>query len=110
MIICIIIFSSLGALTGFLSFSWDTQSSISNFIIVPISLLSGTFFSIDTLDKNFSFLFNFNPFYYLVTGFRNSFYSDIELSVFNDFYILFLLFLIFIITLYVFKKGFRVIN
>ena len=43
----IIIFSSVGALTGFLSFTWDIQSSISNFFIVPISFFSGTFFPIN---------------------------------------------------------------
>ena len=39
-----LIFSSLGSIIGFLFFTWDTQSSVSNFFIVPISFLSGTFF------------------------------------------------------------------
>ena len=110
LILCIIIFSSFGALTGFLSFNWDSQSSISNFIIVPIGFFSGTFFSIRNIDKNFVFLLEFNPFYYLVSGFRSSFNYNNKISIYNDLYILITTFIIIFISLYVFKKGFRVIN
>ena len=56
LLLCILIFSSLGALTGFLSYSWDSQSTVSNFFIVPISFLSGSFFNINTIDNNYSFI------------------------------------------------------
>ena len=61
-----LIFSSIGSIIGFLFFTWDIQSSVSNFIIVPISFLSGTFFSIQAIDAKWMFLFKINPFYYLV--------------------------------------------
>ena len=47
-----LIFSSIGSIIGFLFFTWDIQSSISNFIIVPISFLSGTFFLYMQLIQN----------------------------------------------------------
>jgi len=45
----IVFFSSVGSVVGFLSYRWDTQSTISNFFISPINFLSGTFFSVNSL-------------------------------------------------------------
>lgn len=108
--ITIIIFSSLGAVTGFLSFTWDIQSSISNFFIVPISFLSGTFFSIKTINPDWQFLFKYNPFYYLVNGFRSSFIIDFKINFFSQLYILVILFIVLIISIYIFNKGYKVIT
>lgn len=110
LIIGIIIFSSFGAVTGFLSNNWDTQSSISNFFIMPISFFSSNFFSISALDDNFKFLFLYNPFYYLVNGFRNSFYNDFEKTFSSSIYIEIVCLITLIISLYIFKKGYKVIN
>ena len=108
--ICIIIFSSLGAVVGFLSFTYDIQSSISNFFIIPITFLSGTFFSIEAIDKNFHFFFKLNPFYYLVNGFRSSFISGYEINIFNDICILIILLISLLLSIFIFKKGYKVIN
>ena len=109
--ICILIFSSLGALTGFLSFTWDIQSSISTFFIVPISFLSGTFFSIDIINEKFIFLFKYNPIYHLVSGFRSSLNNNFyEVDIYSNIYIIIFLFIIILISLFVFNKGYRVIN
>ena len=107
--ICVVIFSSLGALTGFLSYTWDVQSSISNFFIVPLSFLSGTFFSIDSVDEKFIFLFKYNPIYYIVNGFRSSFY-DSNIHFYHNVYIVFLLILVLSISLYIYNRGYKVIN
>ena len=76
-----LIFSSIGSIIGFLFFTWDIQSSVSNFIVVPISLLSGTFFSIHAINPKWIFLFKINPFYYLIKKFRESFYEDQGLNI-----------------------------
>tara|TARA_B100001540_G_C15721384_1_gene603236 strand:- start:638 stop:1204 length:567 start_codon:yes stop_codon:yes gene_type:complete len=109
MIICILIFSSLGALTGFLFFTWDVQSTISNFIVLPISFLSGTFFSIELVEQKFLFIFQYNPIYYLVNGFRSSFNSNYELNIYYNLFLLTLAFLIILFSMFIFKKGYRVI-
>ena len=106
----IIIFASLGALTGFLSFTWDIQSSVSNFFIIPISFFSGTFFPIDSLDERWQFIYRYNPFYYLVHGFRSAFDDKINLSLFNDIYILTIAFIFFLCAIYIFHKGYKVIS
>ena len=47
-----LIFGSMGAIVGFLSYSWETQQGLFNFFITPVSLLSGTFFSISSIENN----------------------------------------------------------
>ena len=108
--IIIVIFSSLGAVTGFLSFTWDVQSTISNFFILPVSFFSGTFFSIESIDINWRFIFEYNPFYYLVNGFRSSFIESYKITFFNNLYIVFIFFIVFILSIFVFKKGYKVIK
>ena len=105
----IIIFSSLGALTGFLSFTWDVQSTVSNFFIVPISFFSGTFFTINSLSVKWHFIFNYNPFYFLVNGFRGAL-NNKNLNIENEIYILILTSVIFFFTLFIFQKGYKVID
>lgn len=110
LLITIIIFSSLGAITGFLSFTWDAKSLVSDFFIMPISFLSGTFFTINSIEMEWQFLFKYNPFYFLVNGFRSAFIDTYRLNLFENFYIFFIFLLVFIISVYIFKKGFKVIS
>ena len=109
LIIAIIIFSSIGAVTGFLSFTWDTQSTVSNFFIVPVSLLSGTFFSIDSLDNQWKKIFEYNPFYHLVSGFRGSFFESNILYTNTDIITAMITIFIFLLSLFIFNKGYKVI-
>ncbi len=110
LVICILIFSFLGALIGFLSFTWDTQSTFSTFIISPVSFLSGTFFSINSLPEKYKFILLYNPFYHIVEGFRSSFINQKNDLYIFDFYILFILTIVILFTLYIFKIGYRVIQ
>ena len=109
LVISIIIFSSIGAVTGFLSFTWDAQSTVSNFVIVPISLLSGTFFSIDSLDNQWKIIFEYNPFYHLVSGFRGAFMENSILNANTDILVTMIAILTFLISLFIFNKGYKVI-
>ena len=109
MLSVIIIFSSLGALIGFVSFTWDFKSAIDNFFIVPISLFSGTFFPIKALDPAWEKVFSYNPISHIVNGFRGAF-NNKEINSHNDIYIILTVGIFFIITLLIFKKGYKVIN
>ena len=104
-----LIFSSIGSIIGFLFFTWDTQSSISNFIIVPISFLSGTFFSIHVIDPKWMFLFKINPFYYLVNKFRLSFYDEYYINIKEESFLFFFSLIFLIISIFIYKKGYRTI-
>ena len=104
-----LIFSSIGSIIGFLFFTWDIQSSVSNFIIVPISLLSGTFFSIHAINPKWIFLFKINPFYYLIKKFRESFYEDYGINISEELFLVFFSLFFLIISIFIYKKGCRTI-
>ena len=109
LILTSLIFSSLGAIVGFLFYTWDLQQSIYNFIVIPISLLSGTFFSINSVNLKWFLLFEINPFYQLVNNFRQSFKNEQYINYNEEMLILFVSFLILLISIIVFKKGYKVI-
>ena len=96
-------------MTGFLAYTWDIQSTVSNFVIVPISFFSGTFFPINSLNEKWQFIFKYNPFYYFVHGFRGAFIDDIKINLFNQIYILIIVCIFFLSALYIFQKGYKVI-
>ena len=105
-----IFFGSIGAITGFLSYTWDAQQSIFNFFIVPISLLSGTFFSVDVIHESWKNIFLLNPFYHLISNARKSFENEQIYDFQLDVLIIILVFTMVCISLYIFKKGYRVID
>jgi ABC-2 type transport system permease protein len=65
------------ALLGFLSSIWaekfDHNAAVTNFVIAPLSLLSGTFYVIDNLAPAFQAVSRANPFFYIISGFRFGF-------------------------------------
>ena len=85
------------------------QQSFFNFIISPISLLSGTFFSVDVVESDWQSVFTSNPLYHMVSNLRKSFENNQSYNFDDDILLLILIFIIVYITLYIFKKGYRVI-
>ena len=67
-----------GVVTGVWSQSFDQLSAITNYIITPLAFLSGTFYSIRHLPAFWYHLCHFNPFFYMIDGFRYAIvgYSD----------------------------------
>lgn len=70
LIMAALLLSLLGILTGIMSESFDQMSAVTNYIITPLSFLSGTFFSIKNLPPILYKLSHFNPFFYIIDGFR----------------------------------------
>lgn len=68
----------IGLLTAIRSQSFDQLSAITNYIITPLSFLSGTFYSIRQLPEFWYKVCHLNPFFYMIDGFRYSFtdYAD----------------------------------
>ena len=106
----IIFFSSLGSLVGFLAYRWDTISTVSNFFVSPINFLSGTFFFFFSLPENIKYILLYNPYYYLITYFRDSFYVKGEVNYYLNLIIFIFVFSSLLITAYVFHKGYKVIK
>jgi len=68
----------MGVLTGVWSQTFDQLSAITNYIITPLSFLSGTFYSVKSLPQFWHMVCYFNPFFYMIDGFRYALtdYSD----------------------------------
>ena len=63
----------LGLLTSIWAEKFDHAAAVTNFIVAPLSLLSGTFYSVDKLAPSFQALSHANPFFYAISGFRYGF-------------------------------------
>lgn len=63
-------FALIGTLTGVLSLHWEGMMVTMNFFITPLSILSGTFYTLDQLPPSWAYLAIWNPVWYLVDGFR----------------------------------------
>ena len=72
------------ALLGFLSSIWaekfDHNAAVTNFVIAPLSLLSGTFYVIDNLAPAFQAISRANPFFYVISGFRFGFLGQSDIG------------------------------
>ena len=76
-----LVMGSLGIIVGLYADKFDQMSKVTNFIIVPLSFLSGTFYSIDKLPYFLKVLSNYNPFFHMIDGFRYSFIGQLDGSV-----------------------------
>ena len=63
----------LGLITSVWAEKFDHAAAVSNFVVAPLSLLSGTFYSIDALSPVFRGISHANPFFYVISGFRYGF-------------------------------------
>ena len=75
------------ALIGLLASIWaekfDHNAAITNFVIAPLSLLSGTFYVINNLSPVFQAISRANPFFYLISGFRFGFLGQSDIGDHN---------------------------
>jgi ABC-2 type transport system permease protein len=69
--------SMLLAFSGLITSIWaekfDHAAAVTNFVVAPLSLLSGTFYSIESLSPLFQAISHANPFFYVISGFRYGF-------------------------------------
>ena len=70
----------LGLLTSIWAEKFDHNAAITNFIVAPLSLLSGTFYVIDNLAPVFQIISRFNPFFYVISGFRYGFLGQSDIG------------------------------
>ena len=103
------ILSSLGIIVGLWADKFDHMASATNFIIVPLSFLSGTFYSIDRLPGILKSISEMNPFFYIIDGFRYGFLGASDGSVmFGFFYLTILSCLSWFAAFILFKKGYKI--
>ncbi|ATW05073.1 multidrug ABC transporter permease [Sphingopyxis sp. BSNA05] len=73
--------SLLGVLTSIWAEKFDHAAAVSNFVVAPLALLSGTFYSIDRLSPAFQAVSHVNPFFYAISGFRYGFLAEADSPV-----------------------------
>ncbi|NTZ41771.1 ABC transporter permease [Altererythrobacter sp. SALINAS58] len=80
--------SAMLALLGLLASIWaekfDHNAAVTNFVIAPLSLLSGTFYVIDNLAPVFQTISRLNPFFYVISGFRFGFLGESDIGNTNE--------------------------
>jgi ABC-2 type transport system permease protein len=68
-----LLLSFLGLLTSLWADKFDHAAAVTNFVVTPLSLLSGTFYSVRQLAPTFRAVSHANPFFYVISGFRAGF-------------------------------------
>jgi ABC-2 type transport system permease protein len=69
------ILATLGLIAGIWADKFDQLAAFQNFIIVPLTFLSGVFYSIQTLPPFWQLMSHVNPFFYMIDGFRYGFFG-----------------------------------
>jgi ABC-2 type transport system permease protein len=72
--------ASLGVVAGLWAEKFDQMATFQNFIIVPMTFLSGVFYSLHSLPPLWLQISRFNPFFYLIDGFRFGFFGQSDVS------------------------------
>lgn len=76
------IMGGVGMTAGILADKYDHLAAFQNFIIIPLTFLSGVFYSIHALPEFWQVFSHFNPFFYMVDGFRFGFFNQSDVSVY----------------------------
>ena len=103
------ILGSLGFIAGLWAEKFDHTATVTNFIITPLSFLSGVFYSIDKLPNFFQAISHVNPFFYMIDGFRYGFLGNSDGSVnVGLIYLTILSIVMWYIAFFLYKKGYKI--
>ena len=96
-------------LAGIISEKYDHLAAFQNFVIMPLTFLSGVFYSIHALPEVWQIVSHFNPFFYMVDGFRYGFFGQSDISIYMSLVVtsLFLI-LVTAINLILLHKGVKI--
>ena len=99
---------TMGVMVGIWADKWDQQQGITNFIVLPLTFLSGTFYSISRLPEFWQNFALINPFFYNIDGMRYAFIgqSDNQL-LFGGTILILLNTCLFFLCYLMFKKGYK---
>ena len=71
---------TLGLIAGLWADKFDQMAAFQNFLIMPMTFLSGVFYSLHSLPQFWQQVSHFNPFFYLIDGFRYGFFGQSDVS------------------------------
>ncbi len=103
------ILGALGFVAGLWSEKFDHMASVTNFLIVPLSFLSGTFYSIEKLPLILQKISAINPFFYIIDGFRYGFIGASDRPIIHGIiYLTILSFVTWFISYVLYKRGYKI--
>jgi ABC-2 type transport system permease protein len=71
----------IGMVTGLWAEKFDHLAAVTTFIVMPMSFLSGTFYTVSRLPEPFRSFSHYNPFFYMISGFRYGFIGQADSSI-----------------------------
>jgi ABC-2 type transport system permease protein len=84
------------------------MAAVTNFVVMPLSFLSGTFYSIDRLSGIWHDISHANPFFYMIDGFRYGFIGTSDSSLIKGAVIVGIIdIILYGIVWYMLKRGFK---
>jgi ABC-2 type transport system permease protein len=103
------ILGSLGFITGLWAEKFDHTATVTNFVITPLSFLSGVFYSIDKLPEFFQTISHINRFFYMIDGFRYGFLGKSDGSIIMGLiYLTTLSIAMWYVAFFLYKKGYKI--
>ena len=103
------ILGALGFITGLWAEKFDHTATITNFIVTPLSFLSGVFYSVDRLPAFFQSISKINPFFFIIDITRFGFLGVSDgFIVFGLFYLTILAFAMWFLSYYLYKIGYKI--
>jgi len=102
------VLGTVGIVAGIWAEKYDHMAGFQNFIIMPLSFLSGVFYSIHSLPEFWQQLSRFNPFFYMIDGFRYGFFGVSDVSPLLSLFVVFAAWLVLGMgTLMMLKSGYK---
>jgi ABC-2 type transport system permease protein len=102
------ILGSLGLIAGIWADKYDQLAAFQNFVIMPATMLSGVFYSIHSLPPAWQVVSHFNPFFYMIDGFRYGFFGVSDISPWNSLAIVVCFFIVVsVIALRLLQQGYK---
>ena len=102
------IMASLGLIAGMWAEKFDQIAAFQSFIIVPMTFLSGVFYSINSLPPFWSTVSKFNPFLYMIDGFRYGFFGQSDQPVELSFVVMLVAALLLtVVSVALLKRGYK---
>ncbi|MDR0484192.1 MAG: ABC transporter permease [Alphaproteobacteria bacterium] len=99
----------LGLIAGIISMKFDQLANFTNIVITPLSFLSGTFYSIYKLPVMLQHIIHYNPFFYMIDGFRYGFIGVADSNIMiGAVFMLGLNLVVFLIAYLMWKTGYRI--
>ncbi len=102
------ILGTMGLIAGIWAEKFDQLAAFQNFLIMPATFLSGVFYSIHSLPTFWQLVSRFNPFFYMIDGFRFGFFGQSDVAPTTSFGVV-VLFLTFLtaIAMRMLKSGYK---